>query len=297
MRTIFMKRNCLTVPFLPIKNILTFLYPALTKYLFLYQYFRVENRNEVQIMTTIKKDQEDSKVLKERNPEKNFNETRFMANIVLFFCERSLDEIRTAKRNEEMTAVCNLYSMINLMELREIAGFNCNFGLIDKYREIILKKTRDSLHMMGVQTSGTYQFNPYMVCTFTAACVDMDTSELDRLGNSFTTKSEFKKTYICVLSMILVNVIYQLVYMVLRANAVKLPAFMHSGWPQLILAAATLSGIMAAIAYYFRRCIVSSVTEWKIRRRLLRCMKEKSRHMGLCGFLQKFSRKQNFIKK
>ncbi len=39
-----------------------------------------------------------------------------------------------------MTAVCNLYSMINLMELREIAGFNCDFGLIDRYREIILKK-------------------------------------------------------------------------------------------------------------------------------------------------------------
>lgn len=125
-------------------------------------------------MTTIKKDHGDNKVLKERNPEKNFNETRFMADIVLFFCERSLDEIRTAKRNEEMTAVCNLYSMIKLMELREIAGFNCNFGLIDRYREIILKKTRDSLHMMGVQTSGTYQFNPYMVCTFMAACVDMD---------------------------------------------------------------------------------------------------------------------------
>lgn len=229
----------------------------------------------VQIMTNIKKNCGNNKVLKERNPEKNFDETRFMADIVLFFCERSLDEIRTAKRNEEMTAVCNLYSMINLMELREIAGFNCDFGLIDRYREIILKKTRDSLRMMGVQTSETYRKNPYMVCTFTAACVDMDISELDRIGNGFTTKSEFKKTYICVLSMILVNVIYQLVYMVLRTKAVKLPTFIFSGWPQLILAAITLSGIMAAMAYYFRRCIVSFVTEWKIRRRLLRSIKEK----------------------
>lgn len=219
-------------------------------------------------MTTIKKDHGNNKLLKERNPEKNFDETRFIADIVLFFCERSLDEIRTARRNEEMTAVCNLYSMINLMELREIAGFNCDFGLIDRYREIILKKTEDSLRMMEVQISETYRYNPYMVCTFTAACVDMDAAELDRLGNSFTTKREFKKTYICVLSMILVNVIYQFVYMVLRAKAVKLPAFMFSGWPQLILAAITLSGIMAAMAYYFRRCITSLVTEWKIKRRL-----------------------------
>lgn len=248
-------------------------------------------------MTNIKKDHEDNIVLKKRNPEKNLDETQFIADIVLFFCERSLDEIRTAKRNEEMTAVCNLYSMINLMELREIAGFNCDFGLIDRYREIILKKIGDSLRMMGVQTSETYRYNPYMVCTFTAACVNMDAAELDRLGNSFTTKSEFKKTCICVLSMILVNVIYQLVYMVLRAKAVKLPAFMFLGWPQLILAAITLSGIIAAMAYYFRRYIVSSVTEWKIRRRLLRCMKEKTSHVELCGFLQKFSRKQNFIEK
>lgn len=227
-------------------------------------------------MTDMKKGIEEKKILKERNPWKNFDETRFMVEIVLFFCERSLDEIRTAKRNEEMTAVCNLYSMINLMELRETAGFNCDFGLIDRYRDIILKKTMDSLRMMGVQTSETYRYNPYMVCTFTAACVDMDAAELDRLGNGFTTKNEFKKTYICVLSMILVNVIYQLVYMILRANAVKRPAFMHSGWPQLILAAITLSGIMAAMAYYFRRCIASLVTEWKIRRRLLRSKKEKT---------------------
>ena len=35
--------------------------------------------------------------------------------------------------------------------------------------------------------------------------------------------------------MILVNVIYQLVYMVLRTKAVKLPTFiLFSGWPQLI---------------------------------------------------------------
>lgn len=248
-------------------------------------------------MTNIKKDRADNKVLKERNPEKNFDETQFMADIVLFYCQKSLDEIRTAKRNEEITAVCNLYSMINLMELRETAGFNCDFGLIDRYRDIILKKTMDSLRMMGVQTSETYRYNPYMVCTFTAACVDMDAAELDRLGNGFTTKKEFKKTYICVLSMILVNVIYQSVYMVFRARAVKLPAFMLSGWPQLILAAVTLSGVMAAMAYYFRRCIASFVTEWKIRRRLLRSTKEKSKHVGLCGFLQKFRRRQNFIKK
>ena len=141
-------------------------------------------------MTNIKRDYGDNKLLKERNPRKNFDETRFIADIVLFFCERSLDEIRTAKRNEEITAVCNLYSMINLMELREIAGYNCDFGLIDKYREIILKKTRDSLHMMGVQTSETYRYNPYMTCTFTAACVDMNKAELNRLGNGFTTKKE-----------------------------------------------------------------------------------------------------------
>lgn len=245
-------------------------------------------------MTNIKRDYGDNKLLKERNPGKNFDETQFIADIVLFFCERSLDEIRTAKRNEEITAVCNLYSMINLMELREIAGYNCDFGLIDKYREIILKKTRDSLHMMGVQTSETYRYNPYMTCTFTAACVDMNKAELNRIGNGFTTKKEFKKTYICVLSMILVNVIYQFVYMVFRTKAVKLPAFMLSGWPQLILAAVTLSGIMAAMAYYFRRCIASSITEWKIRRRLLRSTKEKSNHVGLCGFLQKFRRRQNF---
>lgn len=246
-------------------------------------------------MTNIKKDRGDNKVLKERNPEKNFDETQFMADIVLFFCEKSLDEIRTAKRNEEITAVCNLYSMINLMELRETAGFNCDFGLIDRYRDIILKKTMDSLRMMGVQTSETYRYNPYMACTFTEACVDMDAAELDRLGNGFTTKEEFKKTYICVLSMILVNVIYQSVYMVFRARAVKLPAFMLSGWPQLILAAVTLSGVMAAMAYYFRRCTASFVTEWKIRRRLLRSTKEKSSHVGLCGFLQKFRRRQNFL--
>lgn len=245
-------------------------------------------------MTNIKKGCGDNKVLKERNPEKNFDETRFMADIVLFFCERSLDEIRTAKGNEEMTAVCNLYSMINLMELRAIAGFNCDFGLIDRYRETILKKIGDSLRMMGVQTSETYRYNPYMVCTFTAACVDMDAAELDRLGNGFTTKSEFKKAYICVLSMILVNAIYQLVYMVLRTKAVHLPAFMFSGWPQLILAAITLSGIMAAMAYYFRRCITSLVTEWKIRRRLLRSRKEKINHMRSCGFLKKFRKTQNF---
>lgn len=245
-------------------------------------------------MTNAKKDCGDNNVLKERNPEKNFDETRFMAEIVLLFCERSLDEIRTAKRNEEMTAVCNLYSMINLMELRETAGFNCDFGLIDRYRDIILKKTMDSLRMMGVQTSETYRYNPYMVCTFTAACVDMGAAELDRLGNGFTIKNEFKRTYICVFSMILVNVIYQLVYMILRANAVKLPAFMFSGWPQLILAAITLSGIMAAMAYYFRRCISSLVTEWKIRRRILRSIKEKNSHMGLCGFLQKIRKSQNF---
>lgn len=281
----------------PALNILTFLYPALTKYLFLYKYLGEKNRNEVQIMANIKKDRRDNKILKERNPEKNFDETRFMADIVLFFCERSLDEIRAARRNEEMTAACSLYSMINLMELRETAGFNCDFGLIDRYRDIILKKTMDSLRMMGVQTSETYRYNPYMTCTFTAACVDMDAAELDRIGNSFTTKSEFKTTYTCVLSMILANVIYQSVYMVLRAKAVKLPAFMHSGWPQLILAAVTLSGIMAATAYYFRRCIASLVTEWKIRRRLLRSMKEKSSHVELYGFLQKFRRRQDFIKK
>lgn len=248
-------------------------------------------------MTNIKKERAGNKVLKKRNPEKNFDETQFMADIVLFFCEKSLDEIRTAKRNEEITAVCNLYSMINLMELRETAGFNCDFGLIDRYRDIILKKTMDSLRIMGVQTSETYRYNPYMVCTFTAACVDMDAAELDRLGNGFTTKKEFKKTYICVLSMILVNVIYQSVYMVFRAKAVKLPAFMLSGWPQLILAAVTLSGVLAAMAYYFRRCIASFITEWKIRRRLLRSTKEKNSRVGLCGFLQKFRRRQNFIKK
>lgn len=230
-------------------------------------------------MSDTKKGSEDNKVLKERNPRKNFDETRFIADIVLFFRERSLDEMRIAKRNEEMTAVCNLYSMINLMELRELAGFNCDFGLIDEYRDTILKKTRDSLHTMGVQTSGTYKYNPYMVCTFTAACADMDAAELDRLGNGFTTKNEFKKTYISILTMILVNAAYQSVYMVLRAKAVKLPAFMSAGWPQLILASLAVSGTAAALAYYFRRCIASFVTEWKIRRRLSRGMKEKNSHV------------------
>lgn len=229
-------------------------------------------------MTGKKKSSEDNKVLKERNPRKNFNETRFIADIVLFFCERSLDEMRIAKRNEEMTAVCNLYSMINLIELRKAADFSCDFGLIDEYRDIILQKTEESLHMMGVQTSSTYKFNPYMVCTFTAACADMDTAELDRLGNGFTTKNEFKKTYISILAMILVNAVYQLVLMALRANAVKLPAFMSAGLPQLILASIAVSGTAAAIAYYFRRCIASFVTEWKIRRRLLRGIKEKNSH-------------------
>lgn len=111
----------------------------------------------------IRKNSENNKVLKERNPRKNFDETQFIADIVLFFCERSLDEMRIAKRNEEMTAVCNLYSMINLAELRKITDFNCDFGLIDEYRDVILQKTEESLHMMGVQTSSTYKFNPYMV--------------------------------------------------------------------------------------------------------------------------------------
>ena len=227
-------------------------------------------------MTDKKKSSEDNKVLKERNPRKNFNETQFIADIVLFFCERSLDEMRIAKRNEEMTAVCNLYSMINLMELRKIADFNCDFGLIDEYRDIILQKTEESLHIMGVQTSSTYKFNPYMVCTFTAACTDMDASELNRLGNGFTTKIEFKKTCISILAMILVNVIYQFILMVLKANAVKLPAFMSAGWLQLVLAFVAVLGITVAMTYYFRRCIVSFFTEWKVRRRLSHGINEKT---------------------
>ncbi len=231
-------------------------------------------------MADKKKSSEGNNVLKERNPRKNFDETQFIADMALLFCERSLDEIDIAKRNEEMTAVCNLYSMINLMELREIAGFSCDFGLIDEYRDIILKKTEDSLHLMGVQTSGTYKYNPYMVCTFTAACTDMDADELDRLGNAFTTKSEFKRTYTSILTMVLVNAVYQLVLTMLRAEAVKMPAFISAGWPQLILASATVLGTSAALAYYFRRCIASFITEWKIRRRLSRRIKEKNRHVA-----------------
>ncbi|MDE7268694.1 MAG: hypothetical protein K2N89_14640 [Lachnospiraceae bacterium] len=231
-------------------------------------------------MADTKKGSEGNKILKERNPRKNFDETQFIADIVLFFCEKSLDEIKIAKRNEEMTAVCNLYSMINLMELRRFAGFDCDFGLIDEYRDIILKKTEDNLHMLGVQTSSTYIFNPYMVCTFTAACVDMDASELDRLGNGFTTKNEFKRTYISVLSMIFVNVVYQFVSMILRTKAVRLPVFMTAGWPQFILASVTVLGSAAVMAYYFRRCIASFVTEWKIRRRIYRGIKEETSHVA-----------------
>ncbi len=230
-------------------------------------------------MSDTRKNSGDNNVLKERNLRKNFDEVRFIEDAVLFFRERSLDEMRIAKRNEEMTAVCNLYSMINLTELRRLAGFNCDFGLIDEYRDIILKKTEDSLHMMGVQTSGTYQFNPYMVCTFTAACVDMDADELDRLGNGFTTKNEFKKTCFSVLIMFLVNAVYLFATMMLRANGIKLPALMSAGWLQLILASITVLGTVSAIIYYFRRHTASFFTEWKVRRRLSRGKKEESSHM------------------
>lgn len=226
-------------------------------------------------MSDMRKNNGDSKVLKERNTRKNFDETRFIENAVLFFRDRSLDEIRIAKRNEEMTAVCNLYSMINLTELRGLAGFNCDFGLIDEYRDIILKKNEDSLHMMGVQTSGTYRFNPYMVCTFTAACVDMDADELDRLGNGFTTKNEFKRTCMSVLIMLLVNALYPCVPMMLGANAEKLPALVSAGWLQLILASITVLGTVSAMIYYFRRHAASLVTGWIVRRRLSRGRKEK----------------------
>lgn len=226
-------------------------------------------------MSDMRKNNGDSKVLKERNTRKNFDETRFIENAVLFFRDRSLDEIRIAKRNEEMTAVCNLYSMINLTELRRLAGFNCDFGLIDEYRDIILKKTEDSLHMMGVQTSGTYRFNPYMVCTFTAACVDMDADELDRLGNGFTTKNEFKRTCMSVLIMLLVNALYPCVPMMLGADAEKLPALVSAGWLQLILASITVLGTVSAMIYYFRRHAASLVTGWIVRRRLSRGRKEK----------------------
>lgn len=232
-------------------------------------------------MSDAKNSSGENKALKERKPRKNFDETQFIADAVLFFCKKSLDEIETAKRNEEMTAVCNLYSMINLRELRELAGFCCDFGLIDEYRDIILKKTEDSLHMMGVQTSSTYKFNPYMVCAFTAACADMDADELDRLGNAFTTKSEFKKTYISILTMILVNAVYQLALTMLRADAVKMPAFMSAEWTQLILASITVLGTAAALAYYFRRCTASFITEWKIRKRLFRGLKEKGSHAAI----------------
>lgn len=226
-------------------------------------------------MSDMRKNNGDSKVLKERNTRKNFDEARFIENAVLFFRDRSLDEIRIAKRNEEMTAVCNLYSMINLTELRRLAGFNCDFGLIDEYRDIILKKTEDSLHMMGVQTSGTYRFDPYMVCTFTAACVDMDADELDRLGNGFTTKNEFKRTCMSVLIMLLVNALYPCMPMMLGANAEKLPAPVYAGWLQLILASITVLGTVSAMIYYFRRHAASLVTGWIVRRRLSRGRKEK----------------------
>lgn len=226
-------------------------------------------------MSDMRKNSGDSKILKERNIRKNFNEARFIEDAVLFFRDRSLDEIRIAKRNEEMTAVCNLYSMINLTELRRLAGFNCDFGLIDEYRDIILKKTEDSLHMLGVQTSGTYRFNPYLVCTFTAACVDMGADELDRLGNGFTTKKEFKRTCMSVLIMLLVNALYPCVSMMLGANAEKLPASVSAGWLQLILASITVLGTVSAMIYYFRRHAASLVTGWIVRRRLSRGRKEK----------------------
>lgn len=209
-------------------------------------------------------------ILKERDIRKNFNEPEFVADMIRFYCKRAVDETARAKKNRELTAVCNLYEMINLQELREMAHFDCDFGLIDEYRDIILEGTEYSLRKMGLQISDTYRTNPYMVCTFTIACTEMGREELDRLGNNFTTSDDLKKTGIVIIVSIMINFTCHLVITLLKTkvHGISLPAPVLTYWPQFTLALTTLLISVMCGIYYFRRTITAYFTERKIKKRL-----------------------------
>lgn len=199
------------------------------------------------------------------NGKSNFNKELFIENATEFLYFECLDIIEQAVECGEIAVECNLYSMITLPDLRGLVGYECEYRLLDKYRDELLTSIMTRLNEEGITTTDTYRRNPYMPAAFAIACVDIAKEELEAIANDFVKRSEGQKAMALVSSLVLFLLLYNaIITAVINKGSIYIPKLLRSNLPQIILCSIIIVLSVLGILFYQRRNIKSFLVRSRI---------------------------------
>lgn len=198
----------------------------------------------------------------------NFNSGLFIENATEFLYFKCLDIIEQALERKEAVVECNLYAMITLPDLRALAGYECEYSLLDEHRDKLLTSIMSRLKEEGISSYDTYLKNPYMPAAFTVACTDMSKEELEAAANDYVVKSEGQKVTAAVSALILFLFLYNAAITALICKgSVHVPSVLQSDLPQSIMCIMIIFLSISGLIYYQRRNIKAVLVKNRISRR------------------------------